>query len=135
MDLYREYGYYQEGAKSLTLKGKEGADKIQAIMDGLRSSPPKSIGDIPVKTVADITTGEIKAVQTGKVLGRYELPSSNVMMFVLEDETKVIVRPSGTEPKIKFYVLTKEADSDLEKARATATDRIKRIAADMTKDA
>jgi len=127
LDLFGRYGYYQEGTKNIVFKGREGADKIQGIMDGLRSDPPSKFAGIPVRTVADIETGRIRDFKSGKVVGKYDLPSSNVMLFTLQDGTKVIGRPSGTEPKIKFYVLTREPGDDLPKARAAATARINAI--------
>lgn len=127
VDLFGRFGYFQEGTRNITLKGKEGADQIQAIMAGLRDSPPASFGGVAVKTIADIQTGQIKDVRSGDVIGHYGLPSSNVMLFTLEDGTKVIGRPSGTEPKIKFYVLAREPGDDLDKARAAATAKINAI--------
>lgn len=125
--LFARFGYFQEGMKNITLRGKDGAEKIQAMMQGLRTSPPSAFAGIPVKTIADIATGEIRGVKSGKVVGQLKLPSSNVMMFTLTDGTKVIGRPSGTEPKIKFYVLAREPGADLGKARAAATAKINAI--------
>ncbi|MCL2329716.1 MAG: phospho-sugar mutase, partial [Phycisphaerae bacterium] len=133
LELFEKFGYFQESAKNIVLKGKEGAEKIQAIMQGLRTSPPKSFGGIAVKTVADIETGEICDMATGKKVGQYDLPASNVMLFTLADGTKVIGRPSGTEPKIKFYILTREPGHDLVKARAAATAKIQAIGDDVAK--
>lgn len=130
-ELFQKFGYYQEGAKSLTLPGKEGADKIKAMMAALRSDPPTSIGMLDVKTVADLQSGEIKDVGSGKVVGRYDLPAAEVLLFTLEDGTKVVARPSGTEPKIKFYVLTKDQKHDLTQAKTDATMRIEMILADL----
>jgi phosphoglucomutase len=127
IELFTKFGYYQEGTKNITLKGKEGADKIQAMMAGLRAAPPRSFAGIPVRTIADIQTGEIRDAATGQVTGRYNLPPSNVMLFTLEDGTKVIGRPSGTEPKIKFYVLAREPGDDLAAARKAAEAKIQRI--------
>lgn len=134
-DLFRYFGYYQEGTKSLTLKGREGAEKIAAMMEAYRSDPPEAMGGIPVRTIADIRTGEIRNRSDGKVVGRYDLPPSNVVMLILEDGSKVIARPSGTEPKIKFYVLTREPGEDLERARANAGARIEAIMADILRHA
>lgn len=133
VDLFQRFGYFQEGTKNITLKGKEGAEKIQTMMSSLRTAPPSAFAGIPVKTVADIQTGEIKDAKTGKIVGKYDLPSSNVMLFTLDDGTKVIGRPSGTEPKIKFYVLTREPGADLTKARADATAKINKIFEEVAK--
>lgn len=127
VELFERFGYFQEGTKNITLKGKEGADKIQAIMANLRSAPPASFGGVAVKTIGDVKSGEIKDAKSGKVVGRYDLPASNVLVFTLEDGTKVIGRPSGTEPKIKFYVLAREPGSDLHAARVAATAKINAI--------
>lgn len=101
--LYEKYGYYKETQYAMTLKGIDGAAQIRAIMDKLRSNPPKSFGDLRVKefrdyekdTVLDLETGETKP--TG-------LPKSNVLYFDLTNDSWCCARPSGTEPKIKFYM-------------------------------
>jgi len=134
-ELYQRFGYFQEGAKSLELPGADGAARIKDMMQRLRTQPPASIGRIPVATVADLKTGEIRDARTGKPAGRFDLPAADVVFFTLEDGTKVIARPSGTEPKIKFYVLTRGPADDLAKARADATARIKAIIDDITKQA
>ncbi len=129
-NLFRGHGYYQEGAKSLTLPGKEGADRIKALMHHLRKRPPKEIAGRGVVSIGDVQTGEIKNSQGG-VLGRYDLPKSEVLLFTLDDATKVIARPSGTEPKIKFYILVREPGDDLARARQSADTKIKAIIADL----
>ena len=101
-DMYEEYGYFREGAVSVTMKGIDGAEKIAAILDNLRKNPVKELAGIKVleardyklHTVVDYATGEKKAT---------DLPESNVLYYVLEDDMWCCVRPSGTEPKIKFY--------------------------------
>ena len=125
--LFARFGYFQEGTKNIVMKGKEGAEQIQALMTKLRSSPPTSFAGSPVKTIADLESGEIREARDGKVIGRWDLPSSNVLLYTLENGTKVIGRPSGTEPKIKFYVLTREPGEDMDKARAVCTARIATI--------
>ena len=130
--LFKQYGYYQEGAKSVVLPGKEGADKIKAMMESLRTDPPKTLGGIKVAAVADMMTGQKKDPTTGAFVEQYDLPSANVLMFFLEDGTKAIARPSGTEPKIKFYILTREPGDDLDKAETAATARIQAIIDDFT---
>ena len=134
-DLFRRYGYYQEGARSLVLPGQEGARKIEAMMEDLRIAPPKTIGGCSVAAVADMTTGENRDLQTNQVITRYDLPAANVLIFTLTDGGKVIARPSGTEPKIKFYVLLKEPPDDLNAAGAAATARIEAIVQDLLKRA
>jgi phosphoglucomutase len=134
-ELYQRFGYFQEGAKSLVLPGADGAAQIKNMMNQLRTKPPASIGGVAVSTVADLETGEIRDARTGKAVGRYDLPAADVVFFTLEDATKVIARPSGTEPKIKFYVLTRAPGDDLPKARAAATARIKAVIEDVVKQA
>ena len=115
LKLYEKYGYYKETQYAMTLKGIDGAAQIQAIMDKLRSNPPKSFGDLRVKefrdyekdTVLDLETGETKP--TG-------LPKSNVLYFDLTNDSWCCARPSGTEPKIKFYMGVK--GTSLEDAQA-----------------
>lgn len=93
MDIYAKYGYYREKMLSLTMKGKTGLERIASLMAGFRAEPLKSLGGVPVARVIDYTEPE----KTG-------LPSSNVLQYVAEDGTVLTARPSGTEPKIKFYI-------------------------------
>ncbi len=130
-ELFERFGYYQEGAKSITLPGKEGADRIRAIMEMFRKDPPRSFGGLAVDTVADFMTGDVRQIATGQLVGRYELPASNVLLFTLADGSKVIARPSGTEPKIKFYILTHQPGGDLVAARTVAKALIDAIGADL----
>ncbi|MEW9503104.1 phospho-sugar mutase [Jeotgalibacillus marinus] len=100
--LYEQHGYYREGLESLTLKGKEGADKIQSILSSFRENPIREIDNLTVHLQEDY--GTLKRLFT--VQGTEEdilLPSSNVLKYFLEDGSWVCVRPSGTEPKVKFY--------------------------------
>lgn len=102
IEMYDQYGYYKDDIKSITLKGIEGLQKIQEIMDTLRKNPPAefaghkvvSARDYKKDTITDLATGEVKP--TG-------LPNSNVLYYDLTDDAWVCVRPSGTEPKVKFY--------------------------------
>lgn len=130
-DLFKRFGYFQEGAKSIVMKGKEGAFQITALMDRLRSDPPEKIGGVAVKTCLDLLTGDCRDVCSGDVVSHVDLPAANVVMFTLRDGTKVIARPSGTEPKIKFYILVREPADDLVKAEAAATAKIEGIVAEM----
>jgi phosphoglucomutase len=130
-ELFKRFGYFQEGTKSLVLPGADGAAKIQQMMERFRKQPPKSIGDITVDTMTDLMSGEKRSLKNDSVVGQVDLPASNVICFELADRTKVIVRPSGTEPKIKFYVLTREAAEDLQRARRVATKRIETILDDL----
>ncbi len=102
IDMYEKYGYYKDDVKSITLKGKEGLEKIQKILESLRQEVPKEIGAYPVVSVRDYKADTIRFLEDGttKPIG---LPSSNVLYYDLTDDAWVCVRPSGTEPKVKFY--------------------------------
>lgn len=101
-ELYIKFGFYKEKLVSVVRKGKAGAEEIKKIMDDFRAEPPKSLGGSPVVTVKDYLTGKSKDMKTG-IETVIDLPKSNVLQFFTEDGSKVSVRPSGTEPKIKFY--------------------------------
>ena len=101
-ELYVKYGFYREGLVSVVRKGKEGAEQIQQMMVDFRSNPPKTILGSPVVLINDFQTLETTDVKTG-VKTPIEQDRSNVLQWFTEDGTKVSVRPSGTEPKIKFY--------------------------------
>lgn len=102
LDMYQTYGYYREGLATMTLKGMDGAKQIQRMMTQMRENPPKTLGgfqvlalrDYKADTRTDLTTGEVR--RTG-------LPNSNVLYYELSERAWCCVRPSGTEPKIKFY--------------------------------
>ena len=102
-DIYLKYGYYYESLKSITKKGKAGAEEIQAMMKRLREQPPAALGGSKVTIVRDYQISEEKDLISGKVTS-IDLPASNVLQFITEDGYKVTARPSGTEPKIKFYI-------------------------------
>ncbi|MFN0032136.1 MAG: phospho-sugar mutase [Flavobacteriales bacterium] len=102
MDIYAQHGLYHETLVSVTMKGLDGAEKIKAMMVALRATPPVTLGGVPVAQVWDISTGEITNKHTGEV-SKLQLPASNVLQFLLDDGSKISARPSGTEPKIKFY--------------------------------
>ena len=112
MEMYIENGFYYESLVSLTKKGKAGAEEIQQMMADFRANPPKSIAGSPVVRIddykslerTDATKGEKTTIKSGSM----GIESSNVLQFFTEDGTKVSARPSGTEPKIKFYVSVKE---------------------------
>ena len=102
IDMYERYGYYKDDIKSITLKGIEGLEKIQEILSGLRENPPVKIGDYDVLSVRDYQKDTITDTATGEVQPT-GLPKSNVLYYDLTDDAWVCVRPSGTEPKVKFY--------------------------------
>lgn len=102
IDMYERYGYYKDDIKSITLKGIEGLQKIQDILTTLRKNTPEKIGDYTVVAARDYKDDTIRNLQTGKVT-KTGLPSSNVIYYELTDDAWLCVRPSGTEPKVKFY--------------------------------
>ncbi|MBQ1680589.1 MULTISPECIES: phospho-sugar mutase [Agathobacter] len=120
--LYEKYGYYREGIATLELKGIDGAAQIQQIMDSARQNAPAKIGAYAVTAVRDYKADTRKDMKTGEVT-KTGLPSSNVLYFELENDAWCCVRPSGTEPKIKFYCGIKgtaleSADKELEELKA-----------------
>ncbi len=109
--MYERYGYYKDDVTSITLKGIEGLAKIQSIMDTLRANAPAEIGKYQVTAVRDYKKDTITDVKTGAVKPT-GLPSSNVLYYELTDDAWVCVRPSGTEPKVKFYLGVKGTSLD-----------------------
>jgi phosphoglucomutase len=102
IEMYAEFGLYKEKLKSVTKKGKEGAEEIVAMMVNYRNSPPVEIANQPVVEIRDYLLRKIKNLQQGTE-NKIELPKSDVIQFFLKDGSKITIRPSGTEPKIKFY--------------------------------
>ncbi len=106
MEIFEKYSYYKEALSSLTLKGKDGAEQIANILEEFRSNPPKEIAGIRVTAVEDYKASIRKQLSNGK-LNPISLPKSNVLKYFLEDGSWFCVRPSGTEPKCKFYFAVK----------------------------
>ena len=132
-ELYVKYGFYREGLVSVVRKGKEGAELIQQMMVDFRQNPPKSILGSPVVKINDYKTLETLDVRTG-VKSPIEEESSNVLQWFTEDGTKVSVRPSGTEPKIKFYFGVKAplaSVADYDKVLAELDAKIEAIKAEL----
>ena len=102
IDLYVEYGLYKENLVIITKKGMNGAKEIADMMEGYRTNPPKTIDGVAVAALLDYELQVGKNIQTGETYP-INLPKSNVLQFLLNDGTKISARPSGTEPKIKFY--------------------------------
>lgn len=100
--IYDKYGYYKDAVKAIDLKGIEGLAKIQSIMETLRNEPPAQVGDYTVESARDYKLDTIKDMATGEVKPT-GLPASNVLYYDMNDDAWLCVRPSGTEPKIKFY--------------------------------
>ncbi len=103
LKLYETYGYYKENQVSIVLEGADGAEKIKAMMEKVRNNPPKQIGKYKVLKFRDYLNGTIKNCETEEIK-QENLPKSNVLYFELENDFWCSVRPSGTEPKIKFYI-------------------------------
>ena len=108
IDMYEKYGYYKDDIQSITLKGIEGLAKIQEILETLRKEPPVEIAGYKVLKARDYKADTIKDLATGEVTTT-GLPSSNVLYYDLTDDAWLCVRPSGTEPKVKFYYGVKGA--------------------------
>jgi phosphoglucomutase len=103
IDMYVEFGYYKEHLINLTKKGQQGEQEIKAMMEKFRNNPPATINGTKVTRLLDYLSLKEKDLATGKET-TLNFPKSDVLQFYLEDGSKVSVRPSGTEPKIKFYV-------------------------------
>lgn len=110
--IYAKYGLYKESLVNLVRKGKEGAEEIQRMMDSYRSTPPSSINQSTVVTIHDYLLQTSTDCLTGNTQSIH-LPVSNVLQFILADGSKISVRPSGTEPKIKFYVSVNQKMTDV----------------------
>nr|WP_317284614.1 phospho-sugar mutase [uncultured Dysosmobacter sp.] len=108
--LYEKYGYYAEKTHNLVMPGLDGLKDMAELMKNLRENPPADIGGVKVVTRKDYSNGSVVDCATGET-STMELSGSNVLRFELADGTSVIVRPSGTEPKIKVYILTRGADA------------------------
>jgi phosphoglucomutase len=133
IDIYLEFGLYRESLISVVRKGKSGSEEIKKMMDDYRSTPPRLINGSGVIMIKDYELSVSKDMLSGSS-HPIDLPGSNVLQFFLEDGSKISVRPSGTEPKIKFYFGVKEnltSRTDFEKVDAELNDRIKGIIHDL----
>ena len=108
--LFKKYGFFGEKTFNLVMPGLDGAEKMASLMKSLRETPPREIAGVPVAVYKDYADGTARDAASGKVT-KIALAGSNVLRFELSDGTHIVVRPSGTEPKIKVYVLTKGADA------------------------
>ena len=125
IQMYEEYGYFKETQYSITLKGVEGSKQIAAIMENLRNDPPKQLGDYKVISFRDYDKDTVKDMETGNVT-KTGLPQSNVLYFELNDDAWCCARPSGTEPKLKFYMGVKgNSLDDAAKKNEALTDALK----------
>ena len=133
LDLYVQYGFYKEQLISITKKGMQGGAEIAAMMENYRNHPPAELGGSPVVQLLDYEMREGKNLTTGETW-KIDLPKSNVLQFILEDGSRISARPSGTEPKIKFYFSVKSnliTAKDYETVNAAADEKIKGIIAEM----
>ena len=129
LKIYEKYGYYKETLVSITMKGVDGAEKIQKILSDMRANPPKEIGTHKVLAVRDYDADTRLDMETGKVT-ETGLPKSNVLYYELDRDAWCCVRPSGTEPKVKFYMGVKEdsiahAEAALESLKDAMTELVK----------
>ena len=133
IELYQSYGLFREHLISITKKGRDGQAQIAAMMEKYRSAPPSTLGGVKVIGLYDYEKREAKDLNNGQVCG-IDLPKSNVLQFVLEDGSKVSARPSGTEPKIKFYFSVQEKfekSDNFDHAWKLAGDKIQAIIQDL----
>lgn len=121
-ELYVKYGDYQEKTLNLVMPGLDGLQKMAQLMADLRAQPPVEIAGVAVKEQKDYKDGSVVTVSSG-ARGQMELKGSNVLRYELSDGTSLIVRPSGTEPKVKVYILTSGA------SKAECTDKVAKYAA------
>jgi len=133
-DIYIEYGYGKEKGISVVRKGKSGAEEIAQMMADYRNNPPKEIAGSVVKTIKDYQTLKMTDVKSGEVSDLDMPATSNVLQFFTEDGTKISVRPSGTEPKIKFYIEVRgemKTRADYDAAEAAANLKVEAVRASM----
>ena len=109
--LYERYGYYREHTVNVMMYGLDGAERMKEIMYKLRSTPPTEIAGVKVTHIRDYLAGTVTETATGRVEGT-GLPSSDVMYYSLEGGDVIVVRPSGTEPKVKFYYLVGDVSAE-----------------------
>ena len=133
-DIYLKYGYSHEVGISVVRPGKSGAEEIQAMMKNFRSNPPKTLGGSEVEIIKDYDSLNLTNVKTGAV-EKMDMPVfSNVLQYFTADGTKVSIRPSGTEPKIKFYIEVHDkmtSAEDYDAANARADEKINAVKADL----
>ena len=126
--LYQRYGYYEEKQISRGFAGESGHKEMERLMDRLRATPPLTLGGVPVVLVKDYQAGTTLEAKSGRGTKDIDLPASNVLQFALEDESIVTARPSGTEPKIKFYAsCCARPGIALGEARREVSARMKRL--------
>ncbi|AUZ37863.1 phosphoglucomutase [Bacillus sp. MBGLi79] len=122
INLFNEYGFYREGLKSLTLKGKQGAEQIEAILASFRKNPPQKMAGKQVVTAEDYAVSK-RTLLTENKEEAIDLPKSNVLKYFLEDGSWFCLRPSGTEPKVKFYFAVKGSSLEDSEKRLAALSK------------
>ncbi len=132
-EIYAAHGLYLEDLHSLTLKGREGTEKIRSLMEKFRATPPAAIASIAVESMADLKGLVMKDLRTGAGEKITALPPSDVIQFFLADGSKITMRPSGTEPKIKFYfsVRGEAGAQDLAEAKKKVREKLDALKKDL----
>jgi phosphoglucomutase len=133
LELYQQHGFYLEDLVSVTRKGMNGQKEIADMMERFRKETPETLGGLKVTRLLDYQLQRATDLKSGSSEG-ISLPKSNVLQFVLEDGSKVSARPSGTEPKIKFYFSVRsdlKDRSDHDKVKSELQEKIRRIIADL----
>ena len=134
MEIYTRYGLFHEYLLSLTMKGLDGLAQIQQMMSQLRLNPPMQLGGSALVEIRDVQEGTVRNIRTGEIT-KMDLPASNVLQFILEDGSKISARPSGTEPKIKFYFSLRtefDASDDYHSKSSEMQARIETICAELS---
>lgn len=134
IEIYQELGMYYEGLINIVRKGRDGAEEIQNMMKNFRENPPKELAGSLVEEVKDFKeqTNFIVSSNEKKVMN--DIPKSNVLIYYTQDGTKVCVRPSGTEPKIKFYVSVKDSvtsEADFREKLKSLEEKINQVKNDL----
>jgi phosphoglucomutase len=131
-DIYTRFGFYDELLISSYFKGEKGLQIMKDLMGGLRTSPPAEFGGIKVSLIKDYLDGTVRETETGKKNKSLDLPPTDALQFYLEDGSCITARPSGTEPKIKFYASCRsEKGMPLAEARKVVAGKLKKIEADI----
>ncbi len=132
--IYKEYGYHSDKLEYIVLKGKDGMERIKRIMDTFRNDPPSEVNDLKLLKIGDIQKGELVNLENKEVELKYDLRPSNVLILYLENNMKISMRPSGTEPKIKFYFEGVQTEvNDLEKAKQEVDLQVDKVSNEFLK--
>jgi phosphoglucomutase len=127
-EIYQKHGYFQEALISKHFEGQSGLAAMNALMDSLRANPPSTFAAQAVVALRDYREGTTTVVSSGERRKDIDLPSSNVLQFILSDQSIITTRPSGTEPKIKFYASCRgEPGESLAEARRIVGEKLVRV--------